>query len=956
MNLVLQSAVTGPARSRQLRIRPLLAALLSAGILLPATVAIAADAAETVRSQPAKTYAIVAAPLAEVLNRFAAESGVVLVFDAGLLGGAQSKGLQGKYDVAGGFQALLAGTRYDAVINQSGGFVLRERAPAAAAARGDKTAQADAAAEPTLQPIQVQASTLGTVDKLDRQMIENTAAVNGDLTSMLRINPNVQYDESLLSSATGGEISPAEISIHGAKAYQNEILLDGVSIANDIDPGNKITPTSADQIPGSAQSLAVDASILCEIEVLDSNVSAEYGRFVGGVVKSRICSARKQFGGKIAVGYTSSGWSKLLIDPAREEDFENSSTADLQPRFKKWTYKTTAEARFGSDWGVLISGVRRTSDIPLNRFTTSNEGTTVSREVTQTRKQDTLIVKTDYTPVAGIHKAELTLAYAPSANTYFIENYRDSDYTINTGGLNLSGRLESRYDIATVTHQLAYSRNRQSRRGEADTYMNWRWSADDKNWGDPTLGTNPSSGQGAQGDVDQEIKTAEYKLRAAFTPFKTGPITHRASSGLELRKQEATYARLKTQYNYSTYAVLPTTGAMSRCEAADGTIDTVACSSAYTRQNAGQFFRNLIIYNQGSLDVNATSKAAYLEDEASWGAFSLRAGVRADKDSLASKTNIAPRLKLAWQASDTLAFDLGANRYYGRNMFAYALQEKINLLKTTRNRATTTLVWGPEVASKPLNRLDDVRAPHDNELTAGLTYESDLLAGPLSVRYTHRDGKDQIVRKLVTGQSECNANQCYIFTNGGVSETKDLTVSWSNARAFKLGSTVNRMWVAANKSDTKSNYSTYVDIYSSAMLTDELINYNGRVIRYSQMPADNYNRPWTLRVGAMTTLPSQHLTVNNMLRVRGSYMTSARKGTVMFEGTAIPNFEPTNLPTSLAIDTVVHWSPRIYKRQELDVKLTIENLTNRKNKMTVSEAYVSYERGRTIALEIGYDF
>jgi len=52
----------------------------------------------------------------------------------------------------------------------------------------------------------------------------------------------------------------------------------------------------------------------------------------------------------------------------------------------------------------------------------------------------------------------------------------------------------------------------------------------------------------------------------------------------------------------------------------------------------------------------------------------------------------------------------------------------------------------------------------------------------------------------------------------------------------------------------------------------------------------------------------------------------------------------------------VHWSPRIYKRQELDVKLTIENLTNRKNTMTISEAYVSYERGRTIALEIGYDF
>jgi hypothetical protein len=954
MNLVLQSAVTGPARSRHLRIRPLLAALLSAGILLPASMALAADG-DAGRSAPAKTYAIASAPLADVLNRYAAEAGVVLVFDAGVLGGAQSKGLQGKYDVQGGFQALLAGTRYDAVMNKSGGFVLRERPPAAAAARGEKTAQADAAAEPTLQPIHVQASTLGTVEKLDREMISNAAAINGDLTSMLRLNPNVQYDEALLSSATGGEISPAEISIHGAKAYQNEILLDGVSISNDIDPGNKITTTSPDLIPGSAQSLAVDASILCEIEVLDSNVSAEYGRFVGGVVKSRICSARKQFGGKVAVGYTSSSWSKLLIDPAREQEFEESSNADLQPRFKKWTYKTTAEARIGADWGVLVSGVRRTSDIPLKRFDTSNEGTTVSREVTQKRKQDTLIVKTDYTPAAGIHKGELTLAYAPSANTYFIENFRDSDYTIESGGINLSGRLESRFDLANVTNQLSWSRNEQSRRGDADTYMNWRWSAD-KNWGDPADGLNPMSGEGAQGDVDQEIKSFEYKLRAAFTPFKTGPVAHRVGAGLELRSQEATYARLKTQYNYTTNAQLPATGAMSRCQAPDGTIDTVACSSAFTRLNVGQFFRNLIIYNQGSLEVKAHSLAAYLEDEASWGTVSLRAGVRADKDSLASKTNIAPRLKLSWQASEALSFDAGANRYYGRNLFAYALQEKVNLLKTTRMRPTTSLVWGAEASSKPLNRLDDVRSPHDNELTAGLTYESDLLAGPLSVRFTHRDGKDQIVRLLQTRQAECNASQCYVFTNNGSSETKDLTVSWSNARAFKLGGTVNRMWVAANKSDTKSNYSTYADNYSSAMLTDELISYNGTVLRYSQIPANNYNRPWTLRIGAMTTLPARHLTVNNMLRVRGSYDTSARNGTVNYEGSDIMNFERTTLPTSLAIDTVVHWSPRIYKRQELDVKLTIENLTNRKNKMTVSEAYVSYERGRTIALEIGYDF
>jgi len=953
MNLVLQSAVTGPARSRPLRIRPLFAALLAAGILLPAS-AMAAEGSEAVRNQPAKTYTIAAAPLADVLNRFAAESGVVLVFDAGLLGGAQSKGLQGKYDVPGGFQALLGGTGYDAVMNQSGGFVLRQR-PAAAAARAGKTAQAEPAAEPTLQPIHVQASTLGTVEKLDRQMIENTMAVNGDLTTMLRINPNIQYDDSQLSSMTGGEIAPAEISIHGAKAYQNEILLDGVSIANDIDPGNKITTSSPDMIPGAAQSLAVDASILCEIEVLDSNVSAEYGRFVGGVVKSRICAARKQFGGKVSVGYTSSSWSKLLVDPAREQAFEESTSADLQPNFKKWTYKTTAEARLGADWGVLVSGVRRTSEIPLNRFTTTNAGTTESREVTQKRKQDTLIVKTDYSPATGIHKGEMTLAYAPSANSYFIENFRNSDYTIESGGLNLSGRLESRYDLATVTNQLSYSRNQQSRRGAADTYLNWRWSTE-KNWGDPTNGTNPMSGEGAQGDVDQEIKSVEYKLRAAFTPFKTGPIAHRASGGLELRNQEATYERLKNQYNYSTLSDLPATGIISRCQAPDGTVDTVACSATPTLKGVGQFFRTEITYNAGSIGVKAHSTAAYLEDEATWGEVSLRAGLRADRDSLISKTNVAPRVKLGWQASDVLALDAGANRYYGRNLFAFAMQEKVNTLKTQRTRSTSSLAWAAPTVTKPSNRLEDLNSPYDDELTAGLTYDADVLAGPLSVRYTHRDGQDQIVRVSKTGQAECANNSCFVFTNSGKTTTRDVTVSWSNARAFKFANTANRLWVAVNKSKTQANYSTYAASYSPSMQADSLVRYDGTVMRYSEIPAANYNRPWTARFGAMTTLPSQHLTINNMLRVRGNFEQVLQRGTVVVDGTSMANFEPTAMPRSVALDTVIHWSPRIYKRQELDVKLTIENITNHKNMIAVNDSYATYERGRTIALEIGYDF
>jgi hypothetical protein len=921
----------------------LLAALLSAGVILPAH---AADA-------PSKTYTIAAAPLAEALNRFAADAGVILVFDANLLRGLQSRGLQGKYDLQSGFQALLSGTRYEAVLARSGAYILRERpTPPPPPSREQLTeAKPDAA----MGEITVTASTLPTVDKLDREMIVNLATINGDLTSQLKLNPNIQYAEAQLSSHTGGEIAPAEISIHGAKPFQNEILLDGVSIANDIDPGNKMNASSIDVIPGSAQSLAIDSSILCDIEVKDSNVSAEYGRFTGGVVTSRVCSARKKLGGSVAVGYTSSDWSTLFIDPARQVEFEQSSNENYQPRFSKWTYKTTLEARPTDEWGVLVSAVRRTSAIPLRRFKTANEDSTLSQDMTQRRKQDTLVVKSDYTPAGSPHKAELTMVYAPSANTYYIENFRDGDYTIDGGGLNLSSRLESRYDMATLTNQLSYSRNQQSRRGDANIYRLWRWSAD-KNWGDPTATTNPTSGEGSWGDIDQEMKSLEYKFRSVFKPFTLGASKHRVVAGLEARHQEAEYARLKDQYYYYTSAVLPASGAMANCQLSDGSYDTSACSSAPTLiQGAGQYFRNLMIYRAGSFDLSTSSWAGYVEDELSWRNLTLRVGVRADRDGLTGNTNAAPRLKLGWQAADPLYLDVGLNRYYGRNLFAYALQEKIATLKTTQSRNGTLSFSAPAV-NRPENRLDDMRSPYDDEFTAGLTYDGELLAGPLSVRFTRRNGHDQIVKIIKRAQTDCAGSQCYVYTNNGASVAKDLTVSWSNARAFKTGNVATRMWVAANKSDITSNYSDYTSAVGASVLEDSLINYDGKVIHYSEKPADNFNRPWTLRVGAMSTIASQQLSISNILRVRGGYQQFVRNGTVIYQGASIDNYEIANLPRSTAIDTVVHWSPRVYRDQRLDVKLTIENLTNKKNQMTISDSFVAYERGRTFALEIGYAF
>lgn len=971
----ISSASCLPSPPVTLRIRPLVVALLGAAAVLsvqasraatpaaPASGAAASSTSAGTSSAETRQYDIAPSTLSQALSRYAAEAGVVLVFDAAQLGGLKSRGLVGRFELKAGFAALLADTELEAVPTPSGGYLIRRRADpargAAAAKPGAKgialTDQPSAAATRALPMVAVSGAAPGTVNTLDKTMLRTLAAVNGDFTSQLKINPNVQFDEGQLSSYTGGEIAPAEISIHGAKPYQNEILLDGVSLMNDLDPGNKVTTTSVDMIPGASQSLAIDSSILCEVGVRDANVSAEYGRFTGGVVEARICNARKKFGGNVSVGYTSSAWTHVFIDPARLDEFENSSNADLQPRFQKRTYKATVEGRPSAEWGVLASVTRRESDIPLKRFSSTNAGTSESREVTQHRTQDMLVLKTDYAPAGGVHKADLSLVYAPSDNTYFMENYRDSDYTIRTGGLNLAGRWESAFDFGTVTHQLSYGTNEQSRRSDADVYRQWRWSTD-KNWGDPDNGTNPTSGEGARGDVDQKLRTVGYKLKSAFKKATLGSTTHRVVTGLELRRQDASYERMRDHFYYLTVADLPTTGAISRCQFADGSVDTEACSATPTlKQGKGQYFRRLQTYQAGRFDMQSDAWSAFVEDEASWRQFTLRAGVRADHESLTQTTNTSPRLSLTWAPQDALALDVGANRYYGRSLFAYALQEKINTLLAVQTR-NGTLTWGAPEQSKPANRLESMKTPHDDELSAGVTVEPAWMNGPLTLRFTHREGKDQVVKRTITKQTECNASQCYVYTNDGRSTTKDWTLSWSNAQAFKTGPVVTRMWLAVNKSDTRSNVASYADPFGATALDDSIIQYDGRFIHYSDRPADNYNRPWTLRVGAISTMPSRQLTVSNMLRLRGSYQQMLKTGTTTYQGASVDVYERVSLPRSFAVDTVIQWEPRIRADQRLSIKLTVENITNRKNMTTVASTYASYERGRTVALEAGYDF
>lgn len=133
---------------------------------------------------------------------------------------------------------------------------------------------------------------------LDKNTLNSAPNGNGDITSALKVLPNVQFDNAQLSSNTPGEIDPANISISGGLFYQNNFQLDGFNMNNDLDPASNASGSSGGASQGlrggqRSQGFNIDTSLLESIVVLDSNIGAAYGGFTGGVVEANVRNPRR---------------------------------------------------------------------------------------------------------------------------------------------------------------------------------------------------------------------------------------------------------------------------------------------------------------------------------------------------------------------------------------------------------------------------------------------------------------------------------------------------------------------------------------------------------------------------------------------------------------------------------------------------------------------------------------
>ena len=781
---------------------------------------------------------------------------------------------------------------------------------------------------------------------IDRQMIDSLPSGNGDITSLLRTNPNVQFDNNQLNSKSPGEIAPANISINGAQPWQNLFIVDGMNMNNDLDPGN--TNDDMDEIPGRSQGLALDTDLLNDIKVYDSNVPVEYGGFNGGVVQADTRDPSMDLHGKLSVQMTRSEWTRYHLneDDPDLENYEAGFGNSSQPKFKKIITRATLEGHLTDNFGLLGSFSRKDSTIPTCVFSVSNQTQTANADEVQTRRIDNYFLKAAW-QINEDWKLDMSVTHAPETAETFGPNAIYSGRMMKAGGDSLSARMVWNAPLARVEQNLSWSQMNTSRTSDSDYMVFWRTSTT-KDWTNALTAT-----EGGFGDIDEAQKTLAYKLKADWNSVNWLGVDHAVQTGLELTQNTVMYERATP---YTSYSVAKATS----CPANDP-----LCSMGMTVNGWEGQYANKKTVTQGKTSFDTRSWALYIQDEMRYKRLTVRPGVRIDGDDYMKQVTLAPRfaVELDVFGNGQTRLTAGANRYYGRNLYAYKLRDGVAAMNTEYTRPNPSADWVMSKRTPNDSKFNQLKVPYDDELTLGLSHVQ--WDTEFAVKYVNRKGREQVSRAwgsqigAPTDDPTTLTANYYTYYNGGQSEADIYTLTITPLRPFIVGSTRTTGQFAMDWSTVQntglSNYSANI---GAIYVEDPTIQYDGKFMKYSDMPASNYNRPWTARLTTVTEVEPLHLTWSNFLRYRDGYRRIAATGkTTEFQGAAVRVWEETPFSGALTWDTRLAWEMPTAKDQSVFVNLDVTNLLDKQIVSTTdTTGLTTFEVGRQFMVEVGYTF
>ena len=846
--------------------------------------------------------------------------------------------------------------------------------------------------------------------RLNKSVLDSNPSGNGDITSILKILPNVQFDNAQLKSTTPGEIDPANISISGGLFYQNNFQLDGFNMNNDLDPAGSqgSNPVAANALPGRSQGLNIDTSLLESIQVQDSNISAAYGGFTGGVVEANTKRPIKKFGANISyqISQGNAANDKFSLtnyhiyesNSQSYENFLNSTSASAQPNFIKHAIRSSIESKFNDNAGVIASFTTMQSFIPLNAYTSSQNGTTTDSSMkTQKRQSYNFFIK-GYYDIGENIQIESSYAYAPQYNEYFIVNTRDSDFYLQSGGHQLGLKTTYQNELGVLNAQSSFNYMENSRSGSEQHMRGWRYSSD-KNWN-----PNGNQSEGSYGNVETSQTKLDLRVTQQFEPLSLSFWENVFNVGMDLGYTYALYERAEDTLFSGSAFTKPLKNGDTCSETfwcSNGIVDTSKLPTGQQniwKDNNGQYMYRATLYRAGNINLSNVNTAMFVEDSMkfdfkSYGDLLVRFGIRLDYDTYMNKAPIAPRLSLAYIApwnhelkDFATTINFGANRYYGRNLFTYALMDGRSSLEYTLERNNHTQSWND--AKKTQNKNDtnfsQIKVPYADEIMAGISQQ--IYMFNLSAKYIHRFGRDEIRRACKDPQGNISTLSCssnaditkdlrYVYTNDGRSETDVVSISLQNNKEIDTFGIKHYYLFAFDWTGVYRNYADYTDILTNGELANQWISYDGVLMRYADRPAENFVRPYTLRLNLTHTYAFSRYKFlwNNFFRYRAGYNTMASvtkeadKDSFVIDGvlTKVDTFKAFMIPGAFTWDMRLGVEFNMGKGNIAYVNLDILNVLDSKNIAIASASFSAtagttavpvYEVGRQFYIQGGYRF
>lgn len=689
---------------------------------------------------------------------------------------------------------------------------------------------------------------MGT-QRITNRQIQRRIKGNGTISELLRDNLNVQFSSERGTGNTAGEISPENVSFHGEKFYNNNWMIDGMSNNDTVNPGANNGEVSqswdgsvATDLPaGGTQSFWISSDMIDRADVYDSNISAKYGQFTGGVVDARLKDpSKKKASGSIEYRMTQDNWTDYYIEG--DDDFYKAERITNQPKFTKQSYSLNVNQPINDHAAVLFSYNRTHSKIPFyHRYMGIWEN--------QERQSETWVLKGLYCFQNG-DKFTFTGMYSPHQSTYLRPNIQNGQATNQGGGYRLNAQWVHFFDHGHVDSYLGYKHTRNQIDNLAAHYYTWR-NNKDKTWFNWCSNQNCTHAHyGGYGQFETGNKTWTAKQDYSLEPIAVGNTRHSLDFGWQADVAKAWYERAQDAYAYST-----------------SKLDTkTTCLTGDSACIAGQqWFDKRTKYPAKNSEVSNNHYALYVQNKINWQNWEVTPGVRVDYDQFLGNVDIAPRFSASYNVlgkNRTKIFG-GLNRYYAANMLAYKLREATGTT-IAQSRKSATADWlGDEAKKSAVNRYihqDGLKTPYSDEVNFGVEHKWNNSIW--TAKWVQRASKDQFMQS----STMINGEKYKTLSNRGSGKSNTLSLEVHMIQPWRLKYANVRLGGGVNYSKTQSNFNYYDD-----QENDAKIIINGRLQDMDSKPAMDYNTPWRAMLNIDTTIPRWNLTWTQSLNYTAGY-------------------------------------------------------------------------------------